>query len=474
MKSVLLLTMVTFGISSVLLAFAAEEDGFQIVASAMDARSPTIDSQELTDRDLPVLEEGATLADYLAYAALNNPGLEAAFNRWKASLEHAAQVRYLPDPRFSYRYFINEVETRVGPQRQGVKLAQKFPWFGVLRLRSNAAMEAANAAHAQYEARKLKLFHRVKDAYYEYYYVSRAAVLVREHLTLMERFEEALRNRYKTGLATNAQLIRTQVELGKLHDQLRSLEDLRSPAAARLNAELDRPSDAHIPEPVTPLLEQIDCTEEELLSLLEETSPELTELEHNAASAKHAMDLARKQRLPDVTLGLMYIDTDEAAMGPVPDSGKDPVAAMLSLNLPIWAGKYRAAEREARARHLTAVSMKQERGNTLRAEIAMTLFKLRDAERKIDLYGQTLMPKAIQSMTATEAAFRSGTATFLDVVDAQRILLEFHLSHERALVDFGQSLAKLEMLIGRPIETSAGHAIVGGESEDSRYEGADR
>jgi outer membrane protein TolC len=103
----------------------------------------------------------------------------------------------------------------------------------------------------------------------------------------------------------------------------------------------------------------------------------------------------------------------------------------------------------------------------------MTLFKLRDAERKIDLYGQTLMPKAIQSMTATEAAFRLGTATFLDVVDAQRILLEFHLSHERALVDFAQSLAKLEMLVGRPLGASA-RPIVNKGTEVREDGGADR
>ena len=34
---------------------------------------------------LPKLNEQSKLSDYLTYAALNNPGLEAAFNRWKAA-----------------------------------------------------------------------------------------------------------------------------------------------------------------------------------------------------------------------------------------------------------------------------------------------------------------------------------------------------------------------------------------------------
>ena len=53
------------------------------------------------------------------------------------------QVKALPDPRFTYRYYIEEVETRVGAQRQAFELAQRFPWFGKLKLRGDAAFEAS-------------------------------------------------------------------------------------------------------------------------------------------------------------------------------------------------------------------------------------------------------------------------------------------------------------------------------------------
>ena len=89
---------------------------------------------------LPELDEGSSLNDYLAYAALNNPQLEAAFNRWKAALEMVSQAHTLPDPRFNYGYFIQEVETRVGPQEHRVGISQMFPWFGKLKLRGEAAL----------------------------------------------------------------------------------------------------------------------------------------------------------------------------------------------------------------------------------------------------------------------------------------------------------------------------------------------
>ncbi|MFO8014418.1 MAG: hypothetical protein R6X20_14060 [Phycisphaerae bacterium] len=96
--------------------------------------------------DLPDLGEASGLSDYLAYAALNNPGLEAAFSRWKSAVERMPQVQALPDPRFNYRYYIREVETRVGPQRQAFGVAQRFPWFGTLDLAGGVAAEEARAA----------------------------------------------------------------------------------------------------------------------------------------------------------------------------------------------------------------------------------------------------------------------------------------------------------------------------------------
>jgi outer membrane protein TolC len=84
----------------------------------------------------------------------------------------------------------------------------------------------------------------------------------------------------------------------------------------------------------------------------------------------------------------------------------------------------------------------------------MALYRFRDADRKMDLYGDTLVPKATESLKVTEQSFRTGDASFLDLIDAQRTYLEFALAHQRALADHEQSLAKVEMLVGKNTSTS--------------------
>jgi outer membrane protein TolC len=123
----------------------------------------------------------------------------------------------------------------------------------------------------------------------------------------------------------------------------------------------------------------------------------------------------------------------------------------VSVNIPIWVEKYAAGVREAEARYWAALHGKVERANILSARAKMVLYRFRDAQRKMDLYGNTLVPKGRESLKATEAAFRTGRASFTDLVDAERVLLEFQLSLERALASYAQRLAELEMLVGRTL-----------------------
>ncbi len=427
-------------------------------------RSP-LDTHE---KDLPVLDDTATLQDYLVYAALNNPGLEAAFDRWQAALERVPQVRARPDPRFTYAYFIEEVETRVGPQQHKFGIAQMFPWFGKLKLRGSAAGEEAEAARQRYEAQKARLFYEVKEAYYEYYYLGRAIAVVRDQLRFVTYLEGVVRTRYRAA-AKYADVIRAQVELGKLDDQLRSLQDLREPVVAGINAALNRPIWAELSWPAEVAEAKVDATAEQILLWLEEGSPELKELDHRTAKAGIGIDLARKNFYPDVTIGLDYIQTGGPLMS-TPDAGKDPVIAMVSINVPLWYAKRRAAVREAEARQRASANSRANLENVLSARVKLALYKWRDAEGKIDLYRDTLLPKARQSLRAYETAFTAGTATFLDVVDAIRVLLHFELSYERALADHAKSIARVEKLIGRELPRAG--STDGPGSGTGRREGA--
>ena len=443
---------------SILSACASDD-----LTKAPTGNAPVLEKMPLAPESqaekLPGLEENATLGDYLAYAALNNAGLKAAFLRWKAAREKITEVESLPDPRFTYAYFIREVETRVGPQRQKFGLSQTLPWLGTRKLRSHAASEAAQAEKQRYEAAKLKLFYRVKEAYYEYYYLARAIAVTQENLNLVRYAESVARTAYTAGETDHADVIRSQVELGKLEDRLRTLDDLREPIVAGLNAALNRPTSAPIAWPRRTNVETIAFTQDEVLAWLKENNPELRAVDSLAAREKWNIDLAKKEHYPDMTFSLETIDTDEAAMAGVEDSGKNPVIAMLSINIPLWLKKYQAEERQAEARYRAWVLERSDQENRLEADVKLALYKYRDAQRKIDLYKNTLTPKADQSLRVNIQAYKAGKGTFLDVIDAARTILDFQLACERAFADRAQRLAEVEMIVGMELPTKVEQEI---------------
>lgn len=401
------------------------------------------------------------LRDCLTYAALHSPGLKAAFHRWQAAVEKIEQVRTLPDPKFTYAYYFLEVETRVGPQRQSFSLAQTFPWFGKLQLRGDAAALAAKVKWHLFQNEKLKLYARVAAAYCDYYYLGHAVSITRDNVKLLEQLERLVRTRYKIAAASHPDLIRLQVKLGELADRLASLKEMRRPTLARLNAAMGRAEPAgELPWPKSIPHEPVAAERARLLEWMNQSNPALAAMDAELAAARKRIALAKKNYWPDVTLAGTFIDTRDRVGASPSDSGQDAVIGMVTLNVPIWREKLAAGVREARHRSLAASARRAQAAKDLSAELAQALFQLQDARRKMGLYRRALVPKARESLNVTQRGFAAGTSTFNDLIDAQRILLEFELSYQSALANHAKWRAELERVVGRPLPAERNRAPV--------------
>lgn len=395
----------------------------------------------------PMVAPG-TLVDFLRVAFQRNPAVAAARQDWKAALDQVPQARALPDPMLTYGYFLQSVETRVGPQKQRVGVSQSFPWFGTLGARGDVALAGAEAARAKYLAALQKVYREVSTAYAEYYYLGSSIGIVGDNLELLRQWEEILRSRYSTGTARFSDLIKIQVELGKLQDRVTTLQQQRPTRQARLNALLDRPTHTPIPWPQALPDVSVPDRPDSLEARLTRQNPELRALQAMVEKEGHGVDLARKTGLPSFTLGLDWIQTDPRDMPGLVDNGKDPVMAMVGVRLPLWRGSVSAGVRQAQARRSAAQETFADRRNSLETDLEDALFRFDDAERKIHLYQDSLVPKVRESLDAAYSAFESGQGSFLDVIDAERILLEFRLVLERARADRLQARAAVNALTG--------------------------
>lgn len=388
-----------------------------------------------------------TLEEYFLYSLKNSSKLKAAFLKYQAARQKAPQASALPDPKLSYGYFINSVETRVGPMRHRVGIAQPIPWFGKLSLREKKAESEARAAYFSFLSYKNQLISEVNKAYYEIAYLEDALNVTEANLELLQRWEQVLAQKYRSQTGTQANLIKVQVELGKLEDKLRELRDLKAPLLAEFNALLNRSHDTvvHIktdPIPLTSTQELSDLSKE-----LEKNNPELLFLNALTEAKNSGVELAHKDFYPDFSVGVDYtVIGDRELSGP--EGGDDALATMFSLTLPLNRSKYTAALREAELEKSSLENMLKGKKYELDAKLSRAIFNVKDSIRRISLYRDTLVPKAEESLESTYTAFEAGEATFIDLLDTERVFLEFKLLLARAYSEFAIAQVNQKALLG--------------------------
>ncbi len=391
--------------------------------------------------------EFMTLGDYLEYAESHNAGLKSSYQQWQAAIEQVPQAKTLPDPQINYGYYARQSDMQM---RQMAGVMQEFPWFGKIDARTEAAAKEAAAAQQKYQAAKLALFKEVKEDFYEFAYLARATDTAMENLELFKHFEEVARTKHMTTATGHPDVIRAQVEIAKMEDVLRGLNQLREPTMSRLRTALTLPAETNLPWPKTEGFNVVEIDYERLANILRQKNPELAGLTLEAMAAKSKIELAEKNFYPDIGVGVEWTQFERSGG----NSGQDSVALVFQMNLPLWRDSYAAGKRQAQAQKASIEQQKIETENVLLTKASQAYYEYRDSIRKIRLYRNTLIPKGRELLQASEAAYREGTIDFLSLIDAQRTLLNYHLSLQRVIADNQQKLAELEMLTGTELNSN--------------------
>lgn len=412
-------------------------------ASAQDSAAATSEMEAPQESES---QRHAALSRLIRRGLAENASLNAAYESYQAAARRAPQVSSLPDPRLTYGYFLESVETRVGPQDHKLGVAQSFPWFGTLRERGDAADAEARAELARFFMQKNTLVFEIIKTYAELAYLDSAVAVTKEIMELVQSWENVLQERFRTATGSHSDLVRVQVELGKLEDLLSEYRDMREPLRASLQELVNQPDREPLPIGRAFLEQSVSegaqrITVEDVL----QGSPQLHMLDALIEARQSGVLLAEKDFFPDFTVGLDYTVVGDRD---APDGGDDALLGMVSIDMPLYLGKRRAALAEAKSRRRSVEQLKVQKQLELRSAYARAAYDLRDSRRKSKLYRHTLIPKTQESIEASYTAYESGSAGFLDVIDAEQQLLDFQLSLSRARADTFIAAAKLQELAG--------------------------
>ncbi len=398
------------------------------------------------------------LARCLENALEANPGLLASRAESEAARERIPQRTALPDPTLQLTQAIRSVETRVGGQIGGITLSQSFPWFGARSLEGRIATAEAESASRLHEAAERQILVEAKRAFYEIAYLDEALRLAAEERSLLGHYETLARARYASGEGLQRGVIRLQAELSRVRDRELRYEGHRRALTAHLNTLCGRPPETEV-APIGPMeLPEITLDRDELLALGEANRQEILAGKALARGNEDQRELATLDNRPRLTASLAYLNVlgRDGLSGLPPDNGKNALSISLGLTLPVWKEKYRAAAREAASRLTASRERLEEARDAVAHAVERSLARLGTLEEQIALLDGVLIPQSEEALRATEAAYETGQAGVLDLLDSERIQIDVRRMRARHLSDFLIALAELERGIGARVPEGHG------------------
>jgi outer membrane protein TolC len=396
------------------------------------------------------------LGQLIELAFKDNPQLRAAKLSWEAVIERYPQVTAYADPVLRYSYFIEEVETRVGPQEQKFSISQAIPFPGKLSLKGDIVTREAQMAKLEFERQTRDLIVELKDAYYELLYITKAVEITRQNKELVKHLAKIGTTDYSLDGTTLNDVFKAQSQLAQLSYDLILLTEFREAEITRINSILNRPPEAALGKPKAVGYVPFKYAPEELYQSALEHQQELGLSDLEIEKSQKALSLAKMEYLPNFNLGFSYIDVGEAEptpLGTLPDdSGQDAYGLDFGISMPLWCGKNSWRVAEAKLKHEAAIYNKKDRENKTFSVIKTLYFKLQNSERLIKLYQDSLIPQAEQSLETAETWYKEKRGSFSGLLETQSVWLNFNLALHRALTDYYQRIAQLERLVGASLE----------------------
>lgn len=387
---------------------------------------------------------GQSINDYYIIAAENNPELKAKYKEFEAAMQKIPQVSSLPDPNLSMGYFISPVETRLGPQNMRFSLSQMFPWFGTLKAQKNAATLMAESKYQAFLNAKNQLYSQVATAYYPLYELLKLKDIEQENIKILESYKNIANAKFENGKGSLVDVLRVDIMIKDAQTNLDILTKKEPALTSWLNSILNRKYNEKIV--ISKDLQIMELPMEYRKDSIT-TNPILQELELKKQASEVAIEVARKQGLPKLGLGLDYVLVGKG-MNNFPDSGKDIIMPMVSVSLPIFRKKYNAATKEAKLMQESFSFQKEAYENKLNGTYYKLVFELEKERDLLKLYeGQVLTLS--KSLNLLFAYYSNANKDFEEVLRMQQELLKYQKMQLSSTSTFYIKLAELDYLTAK-------------------------
>lgn len=391
---------------------------------------------------------------YVEAALADNPSLESIRERIRMKENAAIKAGALDDPKL--RMGISNVPTRSWSFREEdmtgkeIGLSQMFPWPGVRKVRTEMVLREKEEAEFVLEEMRSTLRAEIKMTYAELASVRNQIEAVRRSQDILKDVVGVTEEIYAVGKGSQPDVLRGQLEYGRMRETRIALENREQVLSVRLNTLAALPADRPVP-PIADLPEiSLPYEQADLVRIYEAERPARKAIRARIHKGDSSVQMANLAGKPEFEVSVSYMQRDAT-----PDGSRrsDMVSSMVSMTLPIWReGKIdpgiREMEAEKRMAGRDLANLDLETSNSIGRSFATMKSRRESAIH----YRTTLIPQAEQSFQATSESYRVGKTDFPMLMDAVTAILTFRREYAATVGDLYAEKARLEETVGRELE----------------------
>ena len=385
------------------------------------------------------------------YAAVDrvNPRIRAAGELARAMAARVPGATKPPDPELQLG-FMNYMLPRLTPDEalgmRQIQLMQMVPLPGKLAAAGDAARARAQAANARAAEVRWEARVAAAMAFYELWAAHERIDIARETRRLLENAAAVATAMYRVGDGRQSDVLRARVEIARMDEEIIRMQTMAEVAQARIAAAIDLPEPSVRGRPMFPSFPDSVPARTELEATALRARPMLAAGEAEVRAAAADERLARRERWPDVQVGVQYGERGSPM-------GTDRMGSlMIGASLPVFARsrQVRMREEAAAMRAMTEADVRAMRADT-RARVAEASADLGRARRLAALYRRTVLPQAEAAAASALASYRTGAVDFMTVLENRMTVNRYREELVTLAADEGRAWADLEMLLGRAL-----------------------
>jgi outer membrane protein, heavy metal efflux system len=385
------------------------------------------------------------LDDVTEISLRNRAEISAVNARAEALAQRPAIVAALEDPMVSpaidhYPFDMPEEEGEMGETSGGrrydwsVTVEQRFPLSGVRGHRKAAAQADAQRARALAHGTELDVILETQRTFFMLVERRRMQGVLKEQLSLAQQVVSASSTRYASGVGSQADVLRAEVEVARVQASQHALAARIRAAEAMLNASLGRQPQERIPELVHVPSRDLPLPAEAAIERALLGRPELVAGEAEVKRAEAEAQVMRSMYKPMAMVRVGRATTMAEGSGAM---------IMIGISVPIWRGRLRAGVAEARAMLRMADADLAAMRLMIESEATAARETVSAARSQLVVLEDEVTPRARAATEAALASYSSGQGTLVSVIDSARALWDVQGEQVMAEAALGEAWARL-------------------------------